>query len=150
MRRSHCWHNIAKAKVFTHVQKLVLPPRQVLALDVIAAEVWRGTASGTVTNCGAPQPATLTRGRSSTKRPAPIGGDVPSTETAQPIHTFGSGGAHFGAISLPALDARILQEVRRLGRPPLEISIWDGKKLTPEEQDERASARTFARTSTSF
>jgi hypothetical protein len=39
----------------------------------------RRTAPGTVTNCGATQPAELTRRRASTKRPAPIGDDVPST-----------------------------------------------------------------------
>ena len=42
MRRSHCWHNIAKAAVFTHVQKLVAVPRPVMTLSVIAVEVFGG------------------------------------------------------------------------------------------------------------
>ena len=48
--------------------------------------VRRRTASGTVTNCGPPQPAPLKRRRCNTKRSALIGDDVPSAETAQSIH----------------------------------------------------------------
>jgi hypothetical protein len=103
--------------------------------------VRRRTASGTVTNSGEPQPAPFKRRRFNTKRPAFICDDVPSAETAQSIHAFGSGGAHSAAVSLPPLDASIIKEVQKLGRHPLEISVWKGKELTPEEQDERSLAR---------
>ena len=42
MRRSHCWHNVAKAAVFIHVQKLIVRPRPVMPLNVIAIEVCGG------------------------------------------------------------------------------------------------------------
>jgi hypothetical protein len=103
--------------------------------------VRRRTASGTLTNSGAPQPAPLKRRRCSSKRPALICDDVPSAETAQSIHSFGSGSAHSAAVSLPPLDASIIEEVQKLGRHPLEISVWVGKELTPEERDERSLAR---------
>ena len=98
--------------------------------------VRRRTALGTVTNCGAPQPAELTRRRVSTKRPAPIGDDVLSTGPGQSIHAFGSGGAHSDPISVPDLDAGILQDVKKLGRHPLEHA---------DDRDERILARKIRR-----
>jgi hypothetical protein len=103
--------------------------------------VRRRTASGTVTNSGAPQPAPLKRRRCNTKRPALIGDDVPSAETAQSIHAFGSGSAHSAAVSLPPLDASIIEEVQKLGRHPLELHTCNGKEFSREEQDERSLAR---------
>ena len=110
--------------------------------------VRRRTASGTVTNSGAPQPAPLKRRRCNTKRPALIGDDVPSAETAQSIHPFGSrsahsasGSAHSAAVSLPPLDASIIEEVQKLGRHPLELYTCNGKEFSREEQDERSLAR---------
>ena len=114
--------------------------------------VRRRTASGSVTNSGPPQPAPLKRRRCNTKRPALIGDDVPSAETAQSIHPFGSrsahsasGSAHSAAVSLPPLDASIIEEVQKLGRHPLELFVWEGKELTPEDRDERTLARKIRR-----
>jgi hypothetical protein len=114
--------------------------------------VRRRTASGTVTNSGALQPAPLKRRRCNTKRPALIGDDVPSAETAQSIHPFGSGSAHTAsasahsvAVSLPPLDASIIEEVEKLGRYPLELNTGNGKEFSREEQDERSLARKIRR-----
>ena len=89
----------------------------------------RRTALHAGAACGAPQSAALIRPRLSTKRKVFIVDDEPPDEADDVV------------IELPALDASILQEVKKLGRHPLEISLWDERKVTPEERDERALAR---------